>query len=53
LVLPPTGGFYALIVWGYAIAAFALASTIKVAVYRLLDHRAAGHLHRIEENVAT
>lgn len=49
--MTPTGWPLALMVWGYALATFALASTIKVGVYRLLDHRPARqarHLARIE-----
>ena len=49
--LPATGWPYALMVWGYALIAFVLASAIKIAVYRLLDHRydrQSRHLKRIE-----
>jgi H+-transporting ATPase len=51
----PTGWPLALIVWGYALVAFLIASAIKVETYRLLEHRAdrqARHLARVEHHVA-
>ncbi len=53
--MAPTGWLLALLVWAYTIVSFFVASAIKIGVYRLLDHRAAGqarHLHRIERSVA-
>jgi H+-transporting ATPase len=55
LFMAPTGWRLALMVWGYAIVSFFIASAIKVETYRLLDHRAAHqarHLARIEEHLA-
>ena len=54
--MAPTGWPYALLIWGYTLVSFFVASAIKIGVYRLLDHRAARqarHLHRIEASVAT
>ena len=51
----PTGWTLVLIVWGYALVSFLVASIIKISVYRLLDHRAraqARHLARIERHIA-
>ena len=53
--MTPTGWGLALLVWGYALAFFIIGSAIKIAVYRLLDHRSARqsrHLARIEGHVA-
>ncbi|HUC61148.1 MAG TPA: plasma-membrane proton-efflux P-type ATPase [Alphaproteobacteria bacterium] len=55
LFMAPTGWPYALMVWGYALVSFFVASAIKIGVYRLIDHRAARqtrHLARIEGHVA-
>jgi H+-transporting ATPase len=50
-----TGWPLALMVWGYAIASFAVGSVLKIATYRLLEHRSAHearHLSRVERHVA-
>ncbi len=50
----PTGWPLALMVWGYALVAFFIASAIKIGTYRLLEHRLAHqerHLARIEKRV--
>jgi len=47
----PIGWRYALLVWGYALAWFLVNSGVKVAVYRMIRHRAwhqARHIGRIE-----
>ncbi len=52
----PTGWLLALMVWGYALAAFLIASLVKVGTYRLLEHRVhrqAHHLARVEGRAAT
>ncbi|MFX1768046.1 hypothetical protein PWP93_36880 [Paraburkholderia sp. A1RI-2L] len=52
--MAPTGWRYALLVWAYALLSFGVASMIKIAVYRLLDHREARqerHLSRVEGNL--
>ena len=52
--MAPTGWRLALLVWAYAILSFLMASGIKIAAYRLLEHRAARqlrHLARIEHRV--
>ncbi len=44
-----------LLVWGYTLVTFFIASGVKIAVYRMLDHRVthhARHLARIENHVA-
>ncbi len=54
--MAPTGWLYVLMVWGYTLISFFVASAIKVAVYRLVDHRVARqarHLQRIEGSMAT
>jgi H+-transporting ATPase len=51
----PTGWRLALLVWGYAIVSFLIASAIKVGTYRLIEHRAARqarHLALIEGPVS-
>ena len=51
----PTGWRLALMVWGYALVSFFIASAIKVCTYRLIEHRArrqARHLVRVEGHVA-
>ena len=51
----PTGWRLALMVWGYTLVSFFVASAIKIGTYRLLEHRAARqsrHLARIEGHVA-
>jgi len=53
--MAPTGWPLALFVWAYALLFFGLASAVKIAVYRLLDHRAhnqSRHLARIEAHAA-
>lgn len=53
--MTPTGWTYALMVWGYALVMFALASVVKISVFKLLDHRAnrqARHLARVERHLA-
>ena len=55
LLMAPTGWLLALMVWGYTLVSFAIASAIKIGTYRLLDHRAASqarHLLRVEGHVA-
>lgn len=50
-----TGWPLALMVWGYALVFFLLASLIKISIYRLLDHRSqrqSRHLNRIEMHAA-
>ena len=50
----PTGWPLALMVWGYALVAFFIASAVKIITYRLLQHRVAyqvDHLARIEGRV--
>jgi H+-transporting ATPase len=52
----PTGWPLALMIWGYAIVSFLIASVIKVGTYRLLEHRVyrqERHLARVERHVAT
>ncbi len=49
--MAPTGWRLALMVWAYTLVSFFVASAIKIAVYRLLDHgygHQARHLQRIE-----
>jgi len=51
----PTGWPLALMVWGYAIVSFLIASAIKVGTYQLLEHRVGRqkrHLARVESHVA-
>jgi H+-transporting ATPase len=51
----PTGWPLALMVWGYAIISFLIASGIKIATFRLLEHRVyrqQRHLARVERHVA-
>jgi H+-transporting ATPase len=55
LFMAPTGWLLVLMVWGYTLVSFLVASAIKIGVYRLLDHRAAHqsrHLLRVEGHVA-
>ena len=54
LFMAPTGWPLVLMVWGYAIVSFLIASAIKIGGYRLLDHRAARqarHLRRVEGQI--
>ncbi|MGX7742038.1 plasma-membrane proton-efflux P-type ATPase [Rhodopseudomonas parapalustris] len=54
--MTPTGWQLALMVWAYALTSFAVASIVKVATYRLLDHRGARqarHLRRVEAHVTS
>jgi H+-transporting ATPase len=49
--MAPSGWPYALMVWAYTLVSFFVASAIKIAVYRSLDHRysrQSRHLARIE-----
>jgi H+-transporting ATPase len=49
--MAPTGWRLALLVWGYALVSFWVASLVKIGAYRMLDQRArrqARHLERIE-----
>ncbi len=51
----PTGWELALMVWGYALISFLVASAIKIGTYRLMEHRAiyqTRYLARIEGHVA-
>ena len=45
--MTPTGWPYALMIWGYALSAFLVASGIKIGAYRLLDHRAARQVRNL------
>jgi len=52
--MAPTGWPLALMVWGYTLISFCIASAIKIGVYRLLDNRAiyqSRHLERVEAHV--
>ncbi len=52
--MAPTGWRLALIVWGYALASFVVASMVKIGTYWLLEHRSgrqARHLSRIETSL--
>jgi len=54
--MAPIGWPFALMIWGYALVSFAVASMIKIGVYRLLDYRAAhqaAHLRRVERRIAS
>ncbi len=54
--MTPTGWPLVLLVWGYTLVSFGVASAIKVGAYRMLDHRAAHqahHLQRVEGRIAT
>ncbi len=46
--MTPTGWRLALLVWGYAIVTFLIASAFKVSAYRLLEHGAARHARHVE-----
>ncbi len=51
-----TGWKLALMVWGYTLVSFLIASAVKIGAYRLLDHRAARqerHLRRVEQGIAS
>jgi H+-transporting ATPase len=53
--MTPTGWSLALLVWGYALVSFVVGSAVKIAAYRLLEHRSAHqarHLARVEGHVA-
>ncbi len=52
--MAPTGWTLALMVWGYTLVSFMVASAIKIGTYQLLNHhpRQARHLARIEHHVA-
>jgi H+-transporting ATPase len=53
--MAPTGWPLVLMVWGYTIASFFVASGVKIGTYRLLDHKALRHdqhLARIEGHAA-
>jgi H+-transporting ATPase len=55
LFMAPTGWLLALMVWGYTLVSFLVASMIKIGTYRLLDYRAAHnarHIRRVEAHVA-
>jgi H+-transporting ATPase len=54
--MAPTGWPLALMVWGYALVSFLVASRVKIGAYRLLEQRAAyqeRHLGRVESHVGT
>jgi H+-transporting ATPase len=54
-LMAPTGWPLALMVWGYTLVSFLVASAIKIGVYRLLDERAARqarYLSRVEGRIA-
>ena len=51
--MAPTGWPLALLVWGYALVSFMVASLVKIGAYRLLEHRFGRdkrHLARIESH---
>jgi len=53
--MAPTGWPLALLVWGYALVSFMVASLVKIGAYRRLEHRSSRdtrHLARIEGHVA-
>jgi H+-transporting ATPase len=53
--MAPTGWVLVLMVWGYTLVSFFIASALKVGTYRLLEHRTAHHarhLNRIESHIA-
>lgn len=53
--MAPTGWPLVLMVWGYTLVSFGVASLIKIGTYRMLDHRAARqarHLLRVEGRIA-
>jgi H+-transporting ATPase len=55
VAMAPIGWWLALLVWGYTLVSFFVASAVKVATYRLLAHGVpwqARHLARIEGNVS-
>jgi H+-transporting ATPase len=55
LFMAPTGWLLVLMVWGYTIVSFFIASAIKIGTYRMLEHRAAHqarHPLRVEGRVA-
>ncbi|MGH7095439.1 MAG: plasma-membrane proton-efflux P-type ATPase, partial [Stellaceae bacterium] len=55
LAMAPTGWPLVLMVWGYTLVSFFVASIIKLGTYWLLDHRTARHarhLARVEHHVA-
>ncbi|MDR2013848.1 MAG: plasma-membrane proton-efflux P-type ATPase [Rhodanobacter sp.] len=53
LFMTPVGWGLALLVWGYALVFFLVASAVKVGAYRLLDRRShRAHLDRIERRMA-
>ncbi|MCW5744898.1 MAG: plasma-membrane proton-efflux P-type ATPase [Alphaproteobacteria bacterium] len=52
--MAPTGWGLAILVWAYALVSFSVASAVKVAVSRLLEHRPTRqfrHLARVERHV--
>ncbi len=54
--MAPTGWLLVLMVWGYTLVSFFVASAIKIGAYRLLDYHAAHqarHLQRIEGSIAS
>ncbi|MGO9045968.1 MAG: hypothetical protein ACLQFW_03630 [Xanthobacteraceae bacterium] len=54
--MTPTGWRLALLVWGYALVSFFIATAVKVGIFRLIEHSAgdqAQHLARIEGHVAS
>ena len=55
-LVTPTGWRLALLVWGYALVSFFIATAVKVGIFRLIEHSAgdqARHLARIEGHVAS
>jgi len=55
-LVTPTGWRLALLVWGYALVSFFIATAVKVGIFRLIEHSAgdqAQHLARIEGHVAS
>ena len=53
--MAPTGWPLALMVWGYALISFAVASAVKIGAYRLLDRHAihqTRHVLRVEGRIA-
>lgn len=54
LFMEPTGWRYAALVWAYSLTTFLGASMVKLAAYRLLEHRLfeqARHLARVELSI--
>ncbi len=46
-VMAPTGWPLALLVWGYTLVSFMVASAVKIGTVWLLDHRSAWHIRHL------